>query len=207
MTATLALATGMVRSWVAVYTLGLPGELRSSRRWEIDSDVWEQRQLAEMHAEPPFGTAGEMVARTLFGVISDITWRVQAGLSTRSDRSIKMNDSLTMRGFFLAALAVAIAPAGFGVSIFAGGGEGFSGAERAIFGSLQVAAAVTMVAGLVVSNRQPLLGIGLVALGAICMAVLWYWIPFITVPLGAALVFLAYRRARRTGWPRGASTA
>ncbi len=118
-----------------------------------------------------------------------------------------MTDSLTMRGFFLAALAVAIAPVGFGVSIFAGGGEGFNGAERAIFGSLQVAAAVTMVAGLGVSTRQPLLGIGLVALGAICMAVLWYWIPFITVPLGAALVFLAYRRARQTGWPRGAGTA
>jgi hypothetical protein len=197
----------MVRSWVAVYTLGLPRELRSSRRWEIDSDVWEQRQLAEMHAEPPFGTAVEMVARTLFGVISDITWRVQTGMSMRPDRSTKVNESLTMRGFFLAAVAIAIAPAAFGVSIFAGGGEGFSGADRAIFGSLQVAAAAAMVAGLVLSTRQPLLGIGLVALGAICMAVLWYWVPFITVPLGAALVFLAYRRARQTGWPGGAGTA
>ena len=32
------------------------------------------------------------------------------------------------------------------------------------------------------------------------MAVLWYWIPSITIPLGAALVFLAYRRARQTVW-------
>ncbi len=117
-----------------------------------------------------------------------------------------MNEALTMRGFFFAAIAMAIVPAAMGVALFAGAGEGFHGAERAIYGSLQVAAAAAMVAGLVFSTRQPHLGIGLVALGAICMVVLWYWIPFITVPLGAALVFLAYRRARRTGWPRGAST-
>ncbi len=171
MNATLALAVGMVRSWVALYTFGLSKELRSARRWEIDSDVWEQRQLAEMRAEPPFSTAAEMVARTLLGVISDITWRVQASLSTRSDRSIKVNQSLTMRGLLLAAVAVAIAPPDFGVAVLAGSGEGFSGTERAIFGSLQVAAAATMIAGLVLSTRQPHLGIGLVALGAICTAV------------------------------------
>ncbi len=199
-------AIGLTRWWVDVYTLGLPQELRSARRWEIDSDVWEQRQLAEMHAEPPFGTAVEMVARTLFGVISDITWRVQAGLSARPDRSIKVNDSLTMRGFFLAALVIAIAPAGFGIGLLAGAGEGIDGAERAMFSFLLFAAAIAMVAGLFLSARNPPLGIGLVALGAIGMAVMWYWILFITVPLGAALVFLAYRRARRTGWPRGAST-
>ncbi len=119
----------------------------------------------------------------------------------------EMNESLTMRGFFLAAVVIAIAPAAFGVAIFVGGGEGFSGAERAIFGSLQIAAAASMVAGLILSTRQPALGIGLMALGAICMVVLWYWVPFITIPLGAALVFLAYRRAKQTGWRRGADTA
>ncbi len=123
------------------------------------------------------------------------------------DTSIKMNESLTMRALYLAAIAIAIAPAAFGVAIFAGGGEGFSGADRAIFGSLQIAAAASMVAGLILSTRQPALGIGLVALGAICMVVLWYWVPFITIPLGAALVFLAYRRARQAGWRRGAVVA
>ena len=118
-----------------------------------------------------------------------------------------MNESLTMRGFFLAAVAIAIAPAAFGVSVIAGNGEWDSSTERVLFGSLWAVAGVTMVAGLVLSTRQPALGIGLVALGAIGIAVMWFWIPFITIPLEAALVFLAYRRARETGWRSGADTA
>jgi uncharacterized membrane protein len=42
---------------------------------------------------------------------------------------------------------------------------------------------------------------------AIGVAIGWFFIPFITIPLGIALVYLAYRRARKTGWPRGAGTA
>ncbi len=202
----LTLAARLTRWWVRLYTKGLPPEMRDARRAEIESDLWEQGEDANANGSPPDETALEVFGRLLLGVPADLTWRVQAGVSTRSDRSIKMNESLTMRGFFLAAVAIAIAPAAFGVSVIAGGGEGFSGAERATFGSLQVAAAAAMVAGLVLSTRMPLVGIGLVALGAICMAVLWYWVPFITMPLGSALVFLAYRRARQTGWPRAADT-
>jgi hypothetical protein len=202
----MTLAIGLTRWWVRLYTKGLPPEMRDARRAEIESDLWEQGEDATANGSQPDETALEVFGRLLLGVPADVTWRLQAGLSTRSDRSIKMNESLTMRGFFLAAVAIAIAPAAFGIAIFAGSGEGFHGAERAIFGTLQVAAAATMVAGLVLSTRQPGLAIGLVALGAICMVVLWYWVPFITVPLGAALVFLAYRRARQAGWPRGADT-
>ena len=87
----------MVRSWVVLYTSGLPKELRSARRWEIDSDVWEQQQLAEIRGEPAFGTAVEMVVRTLLGVVSDITWRTQAGLSTRPDRRLVVAGGIYFR--------------------------------------------------------------------------------------------------------------
>ena len=204
MNATLALAVGMVQSWVVLYTLGLPKELRSARRWEIDSDVWEQRQLAETQGESAISTAVEIVVRTLLGVISDITWRAQAGLSTRPDRSITVNDSLTMRGFFFAALATAIVPAVMGIAVLAGGGDPGS---RVIFGSLMLFAGVTMAAGLVLSTRKPRLGIALVAVGAISIAVMWFWMPFITIPIGVAFIYLAYRRARNTGWPSSAGTA
>ncbi len=207
MSTLMTLAIGLTRWWVRLYTKGLPPELRDDRRAEIESDLWEQGEDATANGSQPDETALEVFGRLLLGVPADLTWRVQAGLSTRPDRSIKVNESLTMKGFFLAAVAIAIAPAAFGVGVLAGGGEGFSGAERAIFGALQVAAAIAMVAGLALSTRQPHLGIGLVALGAICMAVLWYWLPFVTIPLGAGLVYLAYRRARQTGWPRGAGTA
>ncbi len=202
MSATLDFAVGMARSWVGMYTLGLPEELRAARCLEIESDIWEQRQLAAMRDEAPLATALEMMARMLFGVISDITWRVQVGLSAYPERRTNMNDSATMRGLFLGAMLVAIAPAGFGIGVLAGAGEGFDGAERAMFGLLQIAAAIAMVGGLFLSTTNPRLGIGLVALGAICMAVLWYWLLFLVIPLGAGLVFLAYRRARGTGWPR-----
>ena len=204
----MTLAIGLTRWWVRLYTRGLPSEMKYARRAEIESDLWEQGEDAIANGSQPDETALQVFVRLLLGTPADLTWRLeQRGAGRRTeDRSIKMNESLTMRGFFLAAVAIAIAPAAFGASVIAGGGEWDSTTERVLFGSLWVVAAVTMVAGLVLSNRQPLLGIGLVALGAICMVVLWYWIPFITVPLGAALVFLAYRRARRIGWPRGAST-
>ena len=118
-----------------------------------------------------------------------------------------MNESPTMRVLLLVALAIAIVPAVLGVSVIAGGGEWDSTTERVLFGALWVAAGVTMAAGLVLSTRKPPLGIGLVALGVLAIAIGWFWAPFITLPVGAALTFLAYTRARNTGWRRSADTA
>ena len=109
MTASLALAVGMVRSWVALYTLGLPAEHRIARRLEIDCDLWDQRQLAEHTGEPPLGTATEIVARMVLGVLSDITWRVQAGLSAPKDRSLKMNEALYRRAGVAAGVVLLLA--------------------------------------------------------------------------------------------------
>lgn len=206
MNATVAFAVGVVRTWVALYTLGLPRKLREARRIEIDCDLWEQRQLAGYMREPPFGTAVEILARAALGIFSDITWRVQAGLSARSDRSIKMNGSLVMRGVFFLALAVAVAPAGFGVSVMAGNGEWDSATERITVASLWIAAALTMAAGLALSTSRPAAGIGLLVAGVIAISALWYWIAMITIPIGIALVAIAYFRARGTGWPHGAGT-
>jgi uncharacterized membrane protein YdbT with pleckstrin-like domain len=110
-----------------------------------------------------------------------------------------MNESGMMRGVFFAALALAIVPAAMGVASIFGATWG-STAERVIFGTLLVLSSASLVAGLILSARKPRLGIGLVALGAVGIGVAWFFIPFITIPLGAAMVFLAYRRARSTGW-------
>lgn len=203
----LTIAIGMARTWVAVYTVGLPKLIRAMRRMEIDSDLWEQRQLAGLTGESAFGTASEVVARILLGAISDITWRVQTGLSAPSDRSINVNDSIIMRGLFLLAVGLAITPVCFGLYMTGGGGEWSSSAERIVFGLLSASTGIAMVSGLVLSTKRPELGIGLVAVGAVGISVMWYWAAFITAPIGAALVFLAYFRARGTGWPRGAGTA
>jgi hypothetical protein len=64
-----------------------------------------------------------------------------------------------------------------------------------------------VVGGLLTSRRNPLLGIGLVAVGAITIAAIFYWLLVIGVPIAIGLVAIAFFRARSTGWPRGAGTA
>ena len=97
MNGALALSVGMARSWVALYTLRLPLDIREARRSEIDSDLWEQQWLAARRGDPVFGTAIEVLARMLLGIISDITWRAQAAASARADRGKRMNEALYMR--------------------------------------------------------------------------------------------------------------
>src|SRR5436309_15195150 len=98
MNAALALSVGMARSWVALYTRGLASEVRDARRSEIDSDLWEQQCLAAPLGDPAFGTAIEVVTRMLHGIISDITWRAQAGAPTRAERSTQTCESPYRRG-------------------------------------------------------------------------------------------------------------
>lgn len=193
----MTLAIALTRSWVRLYTLGLPAALRDARRAEIESDLWEQGYDGESNGHDPQETGLQVLFRLLAGLPADLAWRLETGLSRHAERNIKVNESLTMRGLFIAAVAIAIVPAAMGVAVIAGGGEFDSTTGRMLFGSFMMIAAVTMVTGLVLSARTPRLGVGLVALGAIGMAVIWFWIPFITIPLGAGLVFLAYGRARR----------
>jgi len=195
----LALAVALTRSWTALYTRGLPPDLRSRRRDEIESDLWEQRRLDDFERTPAADTAVEVLLRLVLGAPADLIWRIEAGANARSGKGTQMTESKMMRGFFFAALAVAILPAAAGVGAVFGATWG-STAERAIWGSLLVGSSASIIAGLILSTRRPRLGIGLVALGAVGIVVTWFFIPFITIPLGAALVYLAYRRARSTGW-------
>jgi hypothetical protein len=196
MSALRQIAVGMTRAWVALYTRGLPAELRDARRSEIDSDLWEQGQVAALVEEPPGETAFQLTARLLLGIPSDLTWRVQAGLSAPSERSLRMNESLPMRGLVLAALAVAAFPLVIGILVLVGANGEMDGTERALFGPVQIAVGAMIFAGLLLSARRPLLGTGLVAAGAITISVLWYWFVVVTIPVGVTLVATAYARGR-----------
>jgi hypothetical protein len=104
-----------------------------------------------------------------------------------------------MRGLFVLAILIALVPAGLGIAVLAGNGE-LSSESRVMFGSLWIASAAAMAAGLFLSTTRPRLGIALVAMGAIVISAGMFWIAFITLPIGAAIVYLAYKRARQTGW-------
>ena len=202
MKALLVLSVGAARNWVALYTLGLPLEGREARRSEIDCDLWEQQHLAGYMREPPLGTAAEIVARTVLGMLCDITWRVQGGTSARPDRSAKVNDSLATRGLFVVALAIAASPIILGGSRIAGQGGG-----GAIWGSLVVLVGCVLLAGILLIRRNAMLGIRLTAAGAIGIAVLFFWMFFVVIPALVVVGVIVYYRARQTGWPRRAGTA
>ena len=118
-----------------------------------------------------------------------------------------MNETLVMRGLLGLALAVALVPAVLGIALFAGfESEHNTTVERLVQGSLAIVITSAMIVGLSLSTTRPVLGIGLVALGAIVISVWLWWAAVIIAPIGAALVLLAYWRARGTGWPGGAGT-
>ena len=70
-------SAALVRRWVAMYTLGLPPEARRDRRDEIDDDLWCQAQEAATASGADRSLAGEMIARLVFGVPSDLSWRIE----------------------------------------------------------------------------------------------------------------------------------
>jgi hypothetical protein len=70
-------AAGLVRRWVALYTRGLPAELQQDRRDEIDSDLWSQLHDAADSTRADESLAGEIVARLVFGIPADLSWRVE----------------------------------------------------------------------------------------------------------------------------------
>ena len=208
MNAAMALAVGMTRSWVAVYTSGLPRELRDGRRAEIDSDVWEHRQIAELTEEPQGETALQLLARLVLGVPSDLMWRLESGHSVRNERSISMNESGAMRSLVAVGVVVALFLVVTGIGAIADAlVQGDLASGQAAFGVISAIAGAAVGSGLLTSRRNPLLGIGLVAAGAITVAAAWYWMLVITIPVGIAMVAIAFFRARQTGWPRGAGTA
>jgi hypothetical protein len=201
----LALTVGMARSWVALYTTRLPVDIKEARRSEIDSDLWEQQWLAQRRGDPAFGTAIEVLERMLLGIISDITWRVQAGVPSRADRGIIVDESQSMRFFVTIGVVFALFPIIAGIaSIGDALLDSNVGSGTAAFGAISLFAGAAVAVGLLISRRHPSLGIGLVSVGAISIAAAWYWMLVITVPIGIAFVAIAYFRARSGGWPRPA---
>jgi hypothetical protein len=197
MSALLDIATGMTRTWVSLYTSGLPPEFRDSRRAEIDSDVWEQQRTADLLNQPQGETSLHLLARLVLGIPSDVTWRLEAAHSAQSERSISVNESRTMRILVAVGVVVALFLVVTGIGAVADAlVQGDLASGQAGFGTISVLAGVAVGSGLLTSRRNPLLGIGLVAAGAITVAAAWYWMLVITIPVGLALVAIAYFRGR-----------
>ena len=202
------LAAAVIRTWVGLYTRGLPRELREARRQELASDLWEQQQLSAFVNETPLETAGEMFARTLLGMPADITWRVQSQFATRSDTSLKMNDSGMTRATLMACLVI-VAQVPITATIIAVRNWPNDLSDVLFFPVYTVLPAVASIIiafGLVTAPTKPGRGKALVAIGSGLVTVAWFWLFMITIPLGILLVTIAHVRGKPRGWQHGAGT-
>ena len=73
-----------------------------------------------------------------------------------------------------------------------------TGLERATFGVVPIAAAGSILWGLRLGERAPWLGAGLLIGGTLAMALLWYWLFVISLPLLLLVSWFAVSRARRS---------
>ena len=119
-----------------------------------------------------------------------------------------MNEALYMRALVAVGVVVALLliVAGIGAGADALLDPDTADGEAAVAVVFAIAGAAVLF-GLLASRRNPVLGIGFVAAGAITVAVIFYWLLVITIPVGIAMVAIAFFRARQTGWPRRAGAA
>jgi len=71
---------GLVRGWVRLYTRGLPAEMRTARRDEIDDDLWCEHDEAAALGRSARSLDANLLLRLLFGMPADINWRLSCGV-------------------------------------------------------------------------------------------------------------------------------
>jgi hypothetical protein len=210
MNAASTLAETLVRSWVAVYTRGLPASLRRERIDEIVSDLWEHQRAAEVVANARSTTAVHVLLRLVVGVPSDIVWRLEAGVGgrTRREQGMKASPSLSLSSYtnagwaekiFLACLALlaiyqaatVVFGAGYGLGLW-GGGADDPGNGWYLLLPLNFAGLVLLLAGLLRRESAPFLAGVLLAVGVLpSILMFWMMLPPV-VALGVAVYALLH---------------
>ncbi len=189
------LAAAAVQAWVGLYTRRLPRAVAAERRALIDSDLWDEAQVAGLIGGS--GTlARQRVSRLVRGLPDDLTWRLDQGRATR-----RATQGGTMRISRVEAVLLASIGVIYGafliVSLFwltqpdpdRWGGWGPFGLST----SLAVG-----VAGLVLAFRWPIIGFTLAVAGTLVAAAAMPWAWFILLPLPlAALYRLGRSRSRQ----------
>jgi hypothetical protein len=198
----LVFAIALTRSWTAVYTRGLPADVRAERREEIDCDLWHQQRLADLERQPVTGTAIEIIVRAVLGMPSDLLWRVEAGSSTTTTGRTSVNDTWIMRLGLAVVLIPLLALAINGIAIlFFGQGGTENTTEQVLWGLGFFVPPLVCLAGVLLCRAQPKLGLGLATVGALASALIMYWMVFITVPIALLVIAFAIKRSGLSVWP------
>jgi hypothetical protein len=181
---------------VRLYTCGLPPDVRTARRAELESDVWEH--LHDHDGRRQSAVALEIVRRTAAGVPADVAWRLEHRGARRLHthaRSRVMLANVKKHG--MVALAGALALWLLFVAVmapFVDDDWDATGAEKAALASLSALAGLLVVAGLIGRARGSRGWRYVLAAGALVAGVLNWWA---IVPSVAALAILIWLFAPR----------
>ena len=210
MSAPAARVGGFTRHWVWLYTLGLTAALRSERREEIDSDLWEQREAGRARGLASARIAASTLGRCLLGMPADLSWRAEQSRATGLPgaalrlllgvlRAIERVAAWVERrglpgltvvlGGLYALLGLVVI-----VTIPINDGADSTPGQLFAFGLISLAAATAIVAGSRRIEERPLLGATLIGAGAGFMGLVLF--ATIVAPLvTAAVLFSAVGRA------------
>ena len=195
----------LVRRWVLLYTAGLPADVRDARREEIDADLWEHAREAALMARPTSTLRSQVALRLLLGIAADVAWRIgqigarqqgETATERRGTMQAVRNSSKVTRGAVLSTVVFAIFTTMLATTRILNGWFADEGLADALRNSAFTASPALTAAGLLVTNRRPVLGGILVVVGAAGMVLALYWAPPLW-PLGLAIAVLGIVRARR----------
>jgi hypothetical protein len=110
----------VIRGWVSLYTRGLPADARAARRDEIDDDLWCEHAEAAAAGRSARSLDADLFLRLLFGMPSDITWRL-AYRRAPDPSSVVRSSSLDTRILGVLAIYAGSSPALLGILHFAMG--------------------------------------------------------------------------------------
>jgi hypothetical protein len=111
------LARRLVRGWVALYTRGLPADVRMNRSDEIESDLWSHAEDAGSSGETDSALAKAILTRWVLGVGADLAWRLERGqLANRTmERTTTMGTQIIALLAIVGGVGMAIAVANWAV--------------------------------------------------------------------------------------------
>jgi hypothetical protein len=196
----------LVRAWVRYYTRDMPPDVRDARRAELESDLWEHAATSGSARV----AAVSVLDRFVRGMPADITWRRDVRRDHplyRHDTPHHDHDGGTMTLIAERVVAgLAILLGAFYLSLAAQGFFGQMGgsyAGQAVYGAICLIGGALIFGGLATSRRLVPLGGLALALGALSMVFMLYWMWFIVVIVVTPVVWLGVQRARRAAGSSG----
>jgi len=201
-------SAALVRRWVALYTRGLPADVRRDRRDEIEDDLWSQLSDKE-NAERAAATRRDVLARLVLGIPDDITWRIAQRRVGPRRRPIERSQAVNTRFAAVLAILGGVGWTIFGILAAIGGSQWWANGQwdsrlLAIVPILAFSAVCFVVVG-AYPDRLSAWAASLAVIGAVLGAMAPFGLPFGIVALPIASALLVYELGRDGVLPSAAA--